>query len=143
MPKYYASLWTHLVWATKYRQPIIKSTSKFKLFNQFREIADNKGYHLDFINGMTDHVHLLISTKPTQNISDVVRNFKGISHAWARKEGIFDEYLHWQDGYAAISVSPHQVDVVRNYIRNQESHHLEISFKDEWAKFRKADLLNP
>lgn len=38
----------------------------------------------------------------------------------------------WQDGYAAISVSPSQMDVVRRYIEQQESHHGKRSFEDEY-----------
>ena len=38
----------------------------------------------------------------------------------------------WQDGYAAISVSPSQVDVVKKYIEQQESHHSKRTFDDEY-----------
>ncbi len=37
----------------------------------------------------------------------------------------------WQDGYAAISVSPSQVPAVRSYIENQERHHARRSYEQE------------
>jgi len=39
----------------------------------------------------------------------------------------------WQDGYAAISVSPSQVDVLRKYIESQEEHHARWSFESEYG----------
>ena len=39
----------------------------------------------------------------------------------------------WQDGYAAISVSPSRVDVVRRYIGQQERHHGKRTFEAEYS----------
>lgn len=39
----------------------------------------------------------------------------------------------WQDGYAAISVSPSQVESVRGYIETQETHHARRSFESEYV----------
>jgi len=43
-----------------------------------RDIAKNKGYHIHAIKILEDHLHLFVS-KPNQTISDMFRNFKGIS----------------------------------------------------------------
>jgi putative transposase len=37
----------------------------------------------------------------------------------------------WQDGYAAVSVSPSQIPAVVRYIEDQEKHHSTRSFKQE------------
>ncbi len=137
MGQSYHALWVHLVWGTKYRQPTITKELKFRLFSKLREIAKEKGYHLDFINGVEDHVHLLVALHPSCSIAEVVKNLKGISHIWVRDTQLSDQYFHWQDGYAAISVSPGRVSIVRNYIRNQEQRHSRQSFKKEWAELRK------
>lgn len=39
----------------------------------------------------------------------------------------------WQDGYAAISVSPSQIEAVRKYIEQQEIHHHKRTFEDEYV----------
>ena len=40
-------------------------------------------------------------------------------------------HFAWQDGYAAISVSPSQVDAVRAYIDGQEQHHAKRTYEQE------------
>ncbi len=82
-------------------------------------------------------MHLLVALHPSCSIAEVVKNLKGISHIWVRDNQLSDQYFHWQDGYAAISVSPGRVSIVRNYIRNQERRHSRQSFKKEWAELRK------
>ena len=137
----YHALWVHLVWSTKNRQPLIVPGLKYKLYDILREIAREKGYYLDFINGVEDHVHLLMGIKPRYAISDVVKDLKGISHTWVRNNHLSDEYFHWQDGYAAISVSPDRVQTVRGYIKKQERHHRKHTFEDEWEQFREQAII--
>jgi hypothetical protein len=43
----------------------------------------------------------------------------------------------WQTGYGAFSVSPRDLDTVRNYIANQEEHHRKLTFQEEFLKFLK------
>lgn len=136
MGKTYHALWVHLVWSTKYRQPLIVPALKYPLYQKMREIAKAKGFHLDFVNGVEDHVHLLIGLKPSHSIPTIVKNLKGITHDWIRDEGLSETYFHWQDGYAAISVSPDRVPTVRGYIRKQEQHHKKQSFDLEWSYFK-------
>jgi hypothetical protein len=47
-------------------------------------------------------------------------------------------HFEWQEGYAAVSVGPSQVERIRRYIANQEEHHRKVSFADEWTKLLKA-----
>ncbi len=136
MGKTYHALWVHLVWSTKHRAPLIVPELKYKLYDKMREIAKEKGFYLDFVNGVEDHVHLLVGLKPSDSIPNIVRNLKGITHDWVRDTYASDEYFHWQDGYAAISVSPDRVPTVRGYIKKQERHHQKDSFKTEWDFFK-------
>jgi len=137
MGKTYHSLWVHLVWGTKYRQPLIVPSLKIPLYDKMREIAWDKNFYLDFINGVEDHVHLLIGLKPTDSIPIIVKDLKGITHTWIREENLTDTNFHWQDGYAAISVSPNRVPSVRGYIKKQEQHHRKEPFNYEWDFFKK------
>lgn len=45
--------------------------------------------------------------------------------------------FYWQDGYGAFSVNPSQIDIVRDYIINQEKHHQKKSFQTEYLAFLK------
>ena len=39
----------------------------------------------------------------------------------------------WQEGYGAFSVSPSQIEAVREYIQNQEQHHHKRDFEQEFV----------
>jgi putative transposase len=131
MGQSYISIWFHLVWSTKNREPFIQNSWKMELYAHIKEYCQQKEYHLDFINGMPDHIHLLISPKATFAISDIVRNIKTDSYYWIKENKYSTEAFGWQDGYGVFSVSPSQVQKVRNYIKNQEIHHQKHDFNDE------------
>jgi hypothetical protein len=38
----------------------------------------------------------------------------------------------WQEGFGAFSVSPSQTPVVKQYIRNQKTHHNKRNFEEEF-----------
>jgi REP element-mobilizing transposase RayT len=81
------------------------------------------------VGGVTDHVHLLASLRPTHRIADVLRDLKKDSTNWVKEN--FDRSFKWQEGYAAFTVSPSAIKAVRRYIENQEEHHRRYSFVDE------------
>ncbi len=131
MPQTFTALWVHLIWATKNREPILHKSIRIPLYKQIRIIAAQKGYHLDFINGVEDHVHCLFSVQPSCSISQIAKNVKGASSHWLNGQGLLEGPFDWQDGYAAFSVSPSNVQRVRNYIGNQEMHHKTVGFQAE------------
>ena len=60
---------------------------------------------------------------------------KGESSFWINKNKLTVENFGWQDEYFAASVSHSQINVVRQYRRNQEEHHKKKSFQDEHEEF--------
>jgi len=120
---------------------MIGKGSKYKLYDKIRSIAIEKKYHLDFINGMEDHIHCLLSLSTVQNVSTIAKDLKGGSSNWVNENNLGDGMFNWQDGYSAFSVSPGNVIKVRNYIRNQEKHHLGMSYSDELEKLKKMSNL--
>lgn len=105
------------------------------MYDKMREIANEKDFRIDFINGVEDHVHLLISIQPKHSVSDIVKHLKGITNSWVNKNQLTLDYFEWQDGFSAFSVSPLQLQKVRNYIRYQEKHHKSKGFDDEMQHF--------
>ena len=128
------NVWIHLVWTTKKREPFLYPALKFKVCEHILENAREKGHYVDFINGVEDHLHCLIKLSPTTNLSKLVNDIKGESSYWINKNKFLDVPFGWQDGYGAFSVSPQNIDLVRNYIANQEEHHKNKNF-DEEIKF--------
>ena len=131
MAQTYLALWYHLVWSTKNRESFIKDEWKWQLYAHIKAYCETKGYHLDFINGTADHIHLLISPKPTFALSDIVRDIKRDSYYWIKEQQLCQNHFGWQDGYGAFTVSNSMVEKVRNYIKNQEEHHQNQTFEQE------------
>jgi putative transposase len=101
----YLSLWYHLVCSTKNREPFIYKSWKWQLYDHIREFCKQKEYHLDFINGTEDHIHLLISPKPVFSLSNVVRDIKRDSYYWEKEQNLCSTHFSWQDGYGRFAAA--------------------------------------
>ncbi|MFM6924658.1 MAG: IS200/IS605 family transposase [Ferruginibacter sp.] len=131
----FIKVWVHLVWTTKNRKLILTSDIRQKVFAHIRENAKTKNIHVDFVNGHADHVHCLAALNQEQSIAKVVQLIKGESSFWINKTSLCKEKFEWQDDYFAVSVSESGVDKVRQYIKNQETHHARKTFQQEYDEF--------
>ena len=134
MPHSYSSLWVHLIWSTKNREPVLTPLLKPEVYKVIKNIATDRDIYLDCINGVEDHVHLLVRLRTDQSVANIVKTIKG--NSWDFFKNDPDRYVTWQDGFGAFSVSPGHVKRVRNYIYNQEEHHRNKSFVDELKEIR-------
>ncbi len=75
------------------------------------------------INGMPDHVHLLIKHNTTSTIAEIVKRAKGISSRLINQSALTEDHFQWGKGYGAFSVSRWDTDKIVNYIRHQKEHH--------------------
>jgi len=126
----------HLIWSTKNREPILSPLLKAEVYAVINDIANDYEIYLDCINGVEDHVHLLVRLRTDQSVADVVKTIKG--NSWEYFKEIPDKYVTWQDGFAAFSVSPDQLKRVRSYIYNQEKHHQSKSFSEELKEIKQS-----
>ena len=133
----YSKLLVHLVWSTKNRDRSITLEIKQLLLNHILENAKRKEIVINSLNCTSDHIHLLISLKPDQSVSNVVRLIKGESSFWINKQNILKRKFEWQEEYFAVSVSESIREKVITYIENQEEHHSTNSFMDEYNIFIK------
>jgi putative transposase len=128
----FRSLWVHVTWATKHRHPWISRELKQPLYDFLRQTARDNDIHLDFVNGVADHVHCLLSLKTTDQLDRIMHQLKGSSTRWINEQRLVGiDTFAWQTGYGAFSVSPTHVERVRNYIRRQEQHHRERTYDHE------------
>ena len=134
----FIKIYIHLVFSTLDRKPFLNSKDlRVKVWKHIKENATEKGIFVDMINGYSDHCHCLISLSSNQSIEKIVQLIKGESSFWINKNNLTSEKFHWQDEYFAVSVSESRIDQVRNYIINQEKHHLKKTFSDEYLEFIK------
>ena len=95
MSHVFQSLWVHVTWATKNRQPWLTAALKPALFNQIRHIAETDNIHLDFLNGAYDHVHCLLSLRTTDRIDLIMQQLKGKSARWVNEQELTDFVFGW------------------------------------------------
>ncbi|MCC6582699.1 MAG: IS200/IS605 family transposase [Chitinophagales bacterium] len=137
MANTYTQIHIQFVFAVKFRDAIIHSSWKDELYRYMTGIVQNNKHKLIAINGMSDHIHILIGMRPTQSISDLMQDIKGSSSKWINQKGFIKGKFEWQEGYGAFSYGKSQVKDVIAYIENQEQHHSKKTFRDEYMDFLK------
>ena len=125
----FTKILVHCVFSTKGRRPLIRGPEK--LWSYLRGIARNRGADILAIGGTDNHVHLLLALPSGLTIAQLMRDLKANSSRHLNE--VMGGGFAWQDGYAAISVSPSGVDAVRRYIEQQESHHGKRTFEEEYV----------
>ena len=127
MSRSYVLNYVHCVFSTKGRAQLIRDPGP--LWAYMRGIARNRGFEILAIGGTDNHVHVLLSVPAGLHLVDMVRDLKANSSRFMKsKVALFA----WQDGYAGISVSPSQIETVKQYIARQAEHHSERTFDDEF-----------
>ena len=121
----------HIVFSTKNRDRTLSKEKRKPLFEYIWGILNKKNCHLYRMNGIEDHIHIATSVHPTVNLSSLVKDIKLASSAYINDNNLFRNFSGWQDGYAAFTYSFKEKDRLIEYIKNQEEHHKQISFKDE------------
>jgi REP element-mobilizing transposase RayT len=81
------------------------------------------------IGGIEDHVHILCLAPKDISLVEFMTKLKTNSSKWFREHSKLD--FHWQDGYAAFSVSKSQIPAVIEYIKEQKEHHHHTSSIEE------------
>lgn len=133
----YTNLLYHIVFGTKGRLPLITDEIKPRLHEYLGGIVRGLGGTAFEINGINDHVHLLVKIPPTMTVSDFLRDLK--SNSSKKGKELTNEKFAWQRRFGAFTVSESQFDIVRNYIRNQAEHHKKFDFKHEFESLLKSN----
>jgi len=131
----FSQIYIQIVFAVKGRNSLINKSWSAELYKYITGIVQNKGQKMIAINGTSDHIHFLIGMKPTCVLSDLVREIKKSSNAFVREKQFSKFLFQWQEGYGAFSYSHSALENVICYIENQEEHHRNKSFKEEYQKF--------
>lgn len=137
MANTYTQIHIHYVFAPKYRDAILDKSWRSELFSYITGIVQNNGHKMLQINGMSDHVHMLIGLRPAQSVSDLVKLVKEDSSSWINNKRMTRRHFNWQEGYGAFSHSKSQVQRVIKYIQEQELHHAKTSFLEEYVDMLK------
>jgi putative transposase len=123
----YSQVYFHMVFATKYREPLISYGFEKDLHKFMKKKLEELGCTPLIINGMPDHIHILFRGRREIPISKVTQSVKGASSRWINQNELAEEHFVWQEGYSVFSVSDYHLQIVFQYIKNQKTHHREKS----------------
>jgi REP-associated tyrosine transposase len=129
----YLSLRVHLVWATRHRRPWLDPPWRSRLYACVAAAIARRGGQLLCAGGTRDHIHLYLEPPSNLALSELVAGIKAITSKWIHETFPHRQDFRWQHGYGAFSVTPFEDGYIRDYIRNQESHHRQERFTSEYS----------
>jgi len=127
----------HIVFSTKYRQPLIKADIETELHAYIGGVCNKLECQTIQIGGYNNHIHILCMLSKKIALMKLVEKIKSNSSKWVKTKGKAYDNFYWQNGYGAFSVNPSQIDTVIAYIANQHNHHKKKNFQDEYKAFLK------
>lgn len=141
MPSTYTQNYYHTVFSTRQRVPFITPELEPRLYPFIGGIIRDLRCQLLAINGMPDHVHLLVRYRADLSHSDMLRHIKGRSSNWMNETFSSPAPFAWQEGYGGFTVSKSAVEQVEKYIAGQKDHHKRQDFKAEFLELlRKHEI---
>ena len=133
----YSRLWTHLIWETLSREPMLDKRAAAKASTFLTDYSKQKGIYMKINYFNADHTHALIDLPTRYSIEEVIKLLKGGSSYWINHNDLIKGRFAWGVGNGAFSVSHFDVGTVANYIANQEEHHRKRTYSEEYVIFVK------
>lgn len=137
MANTYTQIHIQAVFAVQNRQSLINPEWKDELYKYITGIIQSYNHKMLQINGMPDHIHIFFGMRPTQSLSDLMKQVKQDSSKWINTKGFVNGKFSWQEGYGAFSYSKSHILRVIKYITNQEEHHKTKTFANEYLELLK------
>lgn len=134
MANTYTQIHIQAVFCVQNRESLIRPDWKDDLYKYITGIVQNNDHKLLIINGMPDHIHLLVGLRPSQSLADLMKQVKEDSSKWINQKKLSRGRFSWQSGYGAFSYSKSEIPTIIRYIENQQTHHQSKSFLEEYQE---------
>ncbi|MEE9238358.1 MAG: IS200/IS605 family transposase [Thermodesulfobacteriota bacterium] len=131
----FTQIYIQIVIAVNGRNNLLSKTWREEVFKYMSGIIKNKGHKPIIVNGVGDHVHIFIGLKPSMSVFDLIRDIKNNSTNFINNQNWVRGKFSWQEGYGAFSYGHSQMNMIYNYIKNQEKHHHKKTFQEEYLEF--------
>jgi REP element-mobilizing transposase RayT len=128
----------HIVFATKHREMTINEDHCEDLYRYVASFLKKHKCYLKRINGIGNHIHLLVDINPSLSVAVLVQHLKRDSSVWMTQSHLFPNWMGWCEGYFACAVSPKAQDAVIEYIKSQKRHHKVKEFDSEYMALLKS-----
>jgi putative transposase len=132
------ALYLHLVWTTWDRLPLITPEIERRLHRNIESEALEMGCTVLALNGISDHVHLVVSFPTTVTIANLVKQVKGVSSHFVNETLRPDDQFKWQGGYGAFTVSRWDLPKIIHYVKRQKEHH---EVDDLWSELETFEIV--
>lgn len=133
----YNNLYTHFIFTTLHRLPLISDEHRERIEKYITGIVNNNDSQLYAIYANPEHVHFLTSRSPKLSEVDLANIIATSSQKFINQTKLCNEQFAWQESASAFSVSKSDVDKVCKYILKQYEHHRKVSFSEEYEDFIK------
>lgn len=131
------NLYTHFVFITFKREPVIPEKSRIRIEKYITGIVSNHASKLYAIYANPEHMHIFVSRSPLLSEVELATIISESSEKFINENRLVAGRFTWQDSAAAFSVSKSGIDNVCKYILNQPEHHKKNSFAQEYEQFLK------
>lgn len=132
MANTYHQIYLQIVCAVKYRNAVIHKDWRTKLLGVIGNLINEANCKTIIVNRAEDHVHCPIGLKPVVSVSELMKTVKAKSSKYVNDHSLTPERFEWQEGYGVFSYAQRDLDMIYTYIQNQEAHHANQTFKDEY-----------
>ncbi|TNH04633.1 transposase [Pasteurellaceae bacterium Phil31] len=128
----YTRLLYHIIFRTQQSVPAITEKYEEILYRYIWLFIQERHSVLYRINGMPDHLHLLVELHSTIALADFVKELKNATHLFLERHKMeFPDFYAWSKGYCALTYSQQDKQKVIDYSKNQKGYHQSLSFENE------------
>ena len=124
----------HLILEPYNREKVLTENNQIRLFSFIRNIIENKKCKFYSINGIENHIHLLVSIRADISISDFIKDIKVSSTKFIKRERLFPCFKSWATGYAIFTRPYESLHALIKYIDEQKDHHRYKSYYEEYGE---------
>jgi putative transposase len=118
----YWQLFYHIVWATKNREPLLTPDVESIIHGYLRAKAIGLGAIVFALNGVLDHVHLVVAIPPAIAVARFIGQIKAVASTKFNKSGRA-EIFFWQEEYGVFSFDGKRLPHYIAYVARQKEHH--------------------
>jgi putative transposase len=116
-------LFYHIVWTTKEREPRLTADVEPVIHGFLRSKAIGLGAMVFALNGVEDHVHMIVAIPPKIAVARFIGQVKGVASTRFNKSGLADTPFFWQDEYGVFSFDGKRLPHYIRYVERQKQHH--------------------
>src|SRR5512139_755239 len=119
----YWQLFYHIIWSTKDRLPLLTPDVETLIHDWLRGKAIGLGSTVFALNGVLDHVHMVVAIPPKIAVAKFIGQIKAVASTKFNKSGINEGPFFWQEEYGVFSFDGKRLPNYIAYVERQKEHH--------------------